>query len=474
MAKRKILTIGLGLASDDCEFADFKSKTSLLDWDLAVFRFEIGEHFYLRRESYRGKPTLDDEDSFQLKDYCSHWRKEIKQAVEAGKTVLVYLPPLQEVYVDTGERTYTGTGKNRRPIRHVDIHNNYAAIPAALTPVASSGSQIKLAPKGVEALAPYWQEFGDISNYEVLIEDSDGHVCLMTKSGDKPVGLLFRSRGNHGAMLLLPDINFCPDDFVGEDEDWTPIAQQFAARYIKSIVALDKALKSSDESTPEPDWATGPTYALPAEKPLKESLLKIEQRLETALREKDNALAELDKAGSLRALLYEKGKPLERAIIEALKILGFSAEPFQNSDSEFDVVFESPEGRLIGEAEGKDNKAVNVEKLRQLSMNIHEDLLRDDVHAPAKGVLFGNPFRLAPPSERAAPFTAKCETAAKSSSTALVPTPVLFELARALLAKKNAAFAKKCRKAIINASGEVAFPPLPARPTPPTEGITEE
>jgi hypothetical protein len=48
------------------------------------------------------------------------------------------------------------------------------------------------------------------------------------------------------------------------------------------------------------------------------------------------------------------------------------------------VVFESEEGRLIGEAEGKDNKAINVDKLRQLSMNIHEDIQREEVTTPAK------------------------------------------------------------------------------------------
>ena len=94
--------------------------------------------------------------------------------------------------------------------------------------------------------------------------------------------------------------------------------------------------------------------------------------------------------GRLRGLLFEKGKPLEEAIIEGLRKLGFTAEPFKDDGSEFDVVFESPEGRLIDEAEGKDNKAVNVDKLRQLQMNIHEDLLRDSVAEPAKPVLFGN------------------------------------------------------------------------------------
>ena len=69
----------------------------------------------------------------------------------------------------------------------------------------------------------------------------------------------------------------------------------------------------------------------------------------------------LNEAGSIRALLYEQGKPLERAVRNSLRVLGFSAVPFNESDSEFDVIFEAPEGRCLGEVEGKDSKAINID-----------------------------------------------------------------------------------------------------------------
>ncbi len=474
MSKRKLLTVGFQLASDDCEYAKFRSKTSLLDWDIVLFRFAINEHFYSSGDTHQGKPSLNDDASFQLKDYCAHWRKEIKQAVEAGKTVLVYLPPLEEVFVDTGQRSYSGTGRNQRTTRHVTSFNNYEVIPANLSPVTASGSRIKLAAKGAEEVSAYWHEFGSISKYEVILEGSDGRPCLLTASGDKPVGLIFRSRAANGTLLLLPDIDLFPGGFIDEEGNWTKEADQFAARFVKTVVALDRSLACSGESTPEPDWASDDRFSLPAEKPLMVKLLKTEQRLEAAQRVKDDTLAEIEKAGALRALVYEKGKPLERAIIEALRVLGFSAEPFQDAQSEFDVVFESPEGRLIGEAEGKDNKAVNVEKLRQLAMNIHEDLQRAEVNAPAKGVLFGNPFRLSPPEERDVAFTTKCETAAKSSSTALVPCPELFKVVRYLLSKRNASFARRCRLAIIRAAGVVEFPEVPPEANAISDDVAEE
>jgi hypothetical protein len=202
-------------------------------------------------------------------------------------------------------------------------------------------------------------------------------------------------------------------------------------------------------------------FSLPAESGLTAQLLETESQLERAQLRKESLREQLQSAGQLRCLLFEKGKPLESAVIDALQLLGFKAEPFKEGASEFDVVFESNEGRLLGEAEGKDSKAVNVDKLRQLSMNIHEDLQREEVSAPAKGVLFGNAYRLTAPSERGAAFTDKCVLAATSSNTALVATHDLFAVARYLSGTTDEDFASRCRSALLNAVGPATFPPVP-------------
>ncbi len=155
--------------------------------------------------------------------------------------------------------------------------------------------------------------------------------------------------------------------------------------------------------------------------------------------------------------------------------MGFRAEPFKDSNSEFDVVFESNESRLIGEAEGKDSKAINVDKLRQLAMNIHEDLQREEVTKPAKGVLFGNGFRLSPLNKRDTQFTEKCISAAQSSSTALLTTAELFRAVHTLLTNPNEDYAKSCRNAILAGVGVVSLPTLQGAETQnPVEQMTGE
>ncbi len=468
MSKKKIVSVGFDLSSSDVEYLDFDSEQSLLDWDIILFRPDISR-FLDYADTYKGKPSLTDSKSFRLKNRCEHWFREIADSVNAGKCVIVFLSDLQEVYIATGDKTYSGTGKNRQTTRIVSAYDNYQCIPADLEPVSRKGRGIKLAPNNSSVIASYWSEFESSSEYKVVLKDGLSAV-LLTKHGDKVVGAIFKSGSQGGAMVVLPDMDFSPESFFEEvgtadgfEEVWSDLAEQFSARLVKCVSSLSSALRSEGEHTPEPDWASSSAYSLDKELQLISGLSKIEDKIADLQLKKNKALSDLRDAGRLRGLLYETGKSLELAIIDALKILGFKAENYSDGNSEFDAVFESDEGRLIGEAEGKDNKAINVTKLRQLALNIHEDLEREDVALPAKGVLFGNPYRLTPVEEREDPFTDKCKTAAATSSTALVFTPDLFVVVRYLSNHRDAAYAKKCREVISSTIGRVIFPEIPLK-----------
>ena len=217
----------------------------------------------------------------------------------------------------------------------------------------------------------------------------------------------------------------------------------------------------SSEKTVEPDWAKSDEYVFTKETELRQEVQALNEQIAQLDEDKSQCLAELEGAGELRGLLYETGKTLEASILVGLKILGFQAENYEDDTKEFDVVFESSEGRFIGEAEGKDNKAINITKLRQLALNLHEDLERDEVSSPAKGVLFGNAYRLKPLNERQQPFTDKCLLSSNTSSTALVHTPDLFSVVHYVSETNDLVFAESCRKTLIETVGLVKFPAIP-------------
>ena len=463
MSKKRILTVGLDLASSETECADIRSKHSLLDWDIVLFKLQIGTTFY-SDDTYQGKPNFSENTSFQVTESCEHWRREIKQAVEAGKTVIIFATKLEESFVDTGKRSHSGTGRNRKTTVLVSKYDNYRFVPADLSPVEAAGRAMKLSARGAKILATYWEEFENSSRYQVTFSNEKVPGCIVTRAGDRAVGAIYRSKSSAGTLLVLPDIDFDPDHFLKHNKDtveWTPAAEQFAARMIATVVVLDKALRREGELTPEPSWAAEEEFVLEPERSLKAQLLEAARSVEDAQKQKEKLEDMISVAGAYRALLFEKGKPLEDAVLAALELMGFAVKSFRNSDSEFDVAFESDEGRLIGEVEGKDRNSVNVEKLRQLSMNIHEDLQRKEVSSPAKPVLLGNAFRLQALTERGEPFTHKCKSAAVPSSTALVFTPDLFFVVKYLLRNDDRDFARECRTALLDTIGRVTFPEPP-------------
>lgn len=469
---KKIVSIGMLLAADDVDHVEFTARASLLDWDIILFRPDIRDLTSPDYESshYQGKPCLGDRKSFALKEASAHWRREIKEAVEIGKTVIVHMCKPEDIFVQAGKKEFSGTGKNQTITNIIEPYSNYRALPTSAKWTASQGREIVFRPEYRELLSSYWDKFGHLSTYEVTFADAEKSACLLTRHGGKAVGLhLVSATGTGGSLLLLPDMDFDADHFFdpeidqGDDDDglFTDEARRFAASYLTEIVALDRALRQSAERSVEPEWARDQRYVFAEEERVQEELLLAEEALERAQKKKDDLKAELAEAGHLRGLLFETGQPLEVVILKALRALGFEAENFQDGANEFDAVFFSAEGRLLGEAEGKDNKAINITKLRQLTMNIEEDFGRDEVTLRAKGVLFGNAYRLTAPADRDAPFTEKCVTSATAQSIALVHTPDLFTVTRHVMESGDADFAKQCREVLVSSIGVVSFPPLP-------------
>jgi hypothetical protein len=162
-------------------------------------------------------------------------------------------------------------------------------------------------------------------------------------------------------------------------------------------------------------------------------------------------------------LLYENGNTLERAIERALRLLGYTAGTLQTGELEIDHVIVGPSGkRMIGESEGKDNSAIDISKFRQLESNIGEDFQRDEVDEPAKGLLFGNGFRLTIPEERPEQFSQKSLTNAKRLGSALIRTADLYPVVAYLLDHPDDdAFKLACRCAIEETAGGVVEFPAP-------------
>lgn len=464
MAHKTIFTVGFDLPTDNFQYKNFHSHASLLDADIILFEPKL-VYKTDYPETFNGKPSLSETSSIKCTESIKHWREELKTAFDNGKTIFIFMSAFEEVYYKTGEKNFSGTGRSRQTTNIVNILDSYLMLPLKFNDKRiAKGKNIKFSQDG-NFLKGYWEAVKEISEYELYFEVEGAKPLLQTKTGDKTIGAMISNK-NGGVMLLLPSLNF-PISFIkkspdGIQEFWTNTATIFAKSLLNQIIAIDKSLKFSTQETPLPEWISEEQFQLDIEKKYLAEIDKFQNQL-TLIQEKiEIKKRELDKHTFLKKLLYENGKPLEYALIEALQTIGFKAENYDDGKSEFDIVFESLEGRFIGEAEGKDNSAIAITKFRQLESNIQEDFARDDVITHAKGVLFGNPHRLVHPQDRKEFFTQKALDSAKRTSIALVNTHELFEVVKYLKQSKDKNYAKQIRESFKNTNGEIIkFPAIP-------------
>ena len=464
MSKKLIYTVGFNIPGNDSTYLSFNSLSSLLDADIIVFQGKIDFGIYNTdyfNKTYLGKPSLDEKSSFTLKEYSTHWYNELNNAYKAGKTIFIILNKRTEVYVKTGDKKVSGTGKNARVTNYVDLYDNYKCIPFDCDVTNAKGNIVKPT-ECIKYLNDYWNNFKDYSNYEVYINNPAGEVLFTTKTGDKALGMAIYgdSSQNEGNIFFLPNIDYSLSDFMKTLAELNEKGIQFEKTFINCLVEIDKAIHIETSSTPAPDWVANAEYSLTSEKKYLDEISKINIKIEQLKNKKCIEEEKLNKELYFKRLLYEKGKVLENVIVESLKLLGFKARPYADSYSEFDVIFESNEGSFLGEAEGKDNKAVDVTKIRQLITNTQEYYEKFDIYP--KAVLFGNAYRIQTPVKRGEFFTDKCLEVAKRNHVTLIRTTDLFNIIKYLKNKNDAAFKKKCRQAIFsNDFGIVKFPEIP-------------
>jgi hypothetical protein len=433
---RKVVSLCLQWGSPEVESVQFAERHSLLDADLLVVGLQDPLELYASDHFLSdGLACLSPADSAGFLDFSSHWREEISGALRAGKLVVVWLSEKKTVHVTTDN--YSGPASNYALLNDVaefDVKN-------------AVGKRMKLRPD-VKFMTRYWRELGGVSRYEVYLRRTKLEPLITTEGGEEVVGALLRPDAGKGALVLLPVL----DLVRGE------ASPGFWQRLLVAVLDLDAGLRGVEEVSP-PSWTLDQRYRLPAEEEINGRILEARKRLESLTGDLEALDAQLLEETQTRLLLYGKGKPLERAVLAACRLLGFSATSLHDGESEFDCVLESEEGRIVCEVEGKDNTAVDVDKARQLLTNVQEDFEREGNNKYAKGALFANAYRTTAPEARGSYFTEKCMQTAQRNQFALVRTTDLFRVIQILKSRPDHAFARACRAALFNTSGTVVVFP---------------
>lgn len=257
---------------------------------------------------------------------------------------------------------------------------------------------------------------------------------------------------NGGNILLLPEVVF------EETKDLTDL--------LNIIVEIDKKLKNI--KNPKPQWLeNNDNYSISISESIKSKLADIDKEINKLNEKKTELNQNLEKEEQIKDLLFENGKPLENAIIEALRILGYEAENIYIDNNEIDILATSPEGEIFCcEAEGKDNNAIDITKFRQLLDHIAIYKEHIEYKSNVNGILFGNAYRKEELANRPEEyFTGHCLQGSMLNNFILIRTTDLFFAVRDIKNCNNnikvEEYKNKCREAILNSKGKiVVFPKI--------------
>lgn len=464
--EKQIFTIGYTIPTFDKNHVDFYGDLSLMDADILLISpdsLEPRGDWVSFTISDGGCYNVTASKTYKQKVSCL--KKEIEDHLSSGKNVFVILSKEEEYPL-----AYSVSTDKKVHNYSTETYSNYNFLPIDIgTLTSASGKQIEFS--GNSLFSDFYEKFKKNLEYQLYIEKPNGAQVIFTgKDKTKILGAIYKVKNGH--LVVLPFIKYDENKFTeyrgkGKEkkEYWTKEATQFGKSLAKALVDIDKALRKGGDKTPPPDWTNEADFYLAQEQILQKDVEKKTKGIEKLILQKNELLTKIDEEIKLRDLLFEKGKILEKAINLALEVLGYKAENYNDGNLELDHIITSPEGdRFIGEAEGKDTSAINIDKFRQLATNIQEDLQSDEVENPAIGILFGNGFRLTKPSERAEQFTTKCINTVKSSNCVLMKTTDLFRVTKYTRESKDDTFAKNCRDAIKNSVGKIVdFPAVPKK-----------
>lgn len=457
---KEIVSVGYELPTKDNDYISIDSQISLSDADIVIFCPDFKNAFkYANDASYRGKRSYNLNTSARINETIKHWRKELDSYLKSGRNLFVFLNNKDEFYCDSGQRQTSGTGKNQKVTNLVELQNNYKALPFELEVHNANGKKIVCQN---ELIKPFFKTFEKELTFEAYLEAQEYYTELLkTKTLDKLLSISFKKE--EGNVIVLPYLDNDKVEFYDEDGEWTSDANIFCKKLLNGIVEIDKQISSDVEKTVKPDWLDNGIYDLKRAQNTQELLDKVKSSIKELEQETERLETVFKNEELYKDLLFETGKPLEIAVIKALEILGYKANNFDDGVLELDQIITSPENfRYIGECEGKDNKAIDIGKFRQLQDALNEDFERIEVDEKAFGLLFGNPHRLVSTEFRKDFFTQKCVKGAEREKIGLIKTMDLFFICQYLTANDNDEFKIKCRKSIHDGLGSIInFPEVP-------------
>lgn len=399
----KMLMLDYYPAYKPADLARFSDDTSCFDYDVVVWdpgsawrNYQVG----FPNDSYQGLPLFDESSSVRSRSDIDRRRTEFREFVESGRTLFVISRPPQRFCYDTGERKYSGTGRNRATTIIAAADDFWRALPVSIGITQAAGKNIEFV--GSSEFSELWKNYKELLRYEAVVRADIGTALMKIAGTDKIVSLVVRIKGG-GAIVLLPAPLFteADDEYDENDEDIEGRGEDGpeekgptqAALFQNSLCDLAARLQSGASVEPLPAWTA--TYRLSGEVELRSAVVEKETQIQEARGELTALQAELDKLEGRKRLITGTGGPLEAEVRAVLEALGGEVKEAEPGRDDWKVRF--PEGEAVVEVKGLQGSA-GEKDAAQLEKWVASHI--EEFGARPKGLLVVNGWRKVPIDQR--------------------------------------------------------------------------
>ena len=263
MGNKKIIGLNTAFGSlkyDNFDERSFASSISLLDYDAVVIDLGYLSQAYSIEKKFENKDLLTEYASHQIKEDFPVIKDQLVELLKQGRTVFLLMGKNEDCFIYTGEKQYSGTGKNARQTNIVQPFDMYSFLPIKIEAVHVFGSEFEICCK-----SPYReflkQTIGN-SQYASYFSIKHQHSLLAKVVGtDKMVAAVIPYE--QGQIVCLPQ------PYYKEDYSKVEYWKINGKLYLDQLFELCKKLSVTDGELVLPGW-TNEIYVLDEAKALDE------------------------------------------------------------------------------------------------------------------------------------------------------------------------------------------------------------
>jgi len=306
-SESQAIALGFELEHPDVAQTRFRSSQTLLDYEIVFWDpgWILEEYTRDFTSSYQGLPLISQHDSALIVGEVARRKREMIELLKLGGTIVIFLSRPDQIYIHTGEKQYSGTGRNRHTtafVRHFDLA---AALPISVKLVVAQGKQMEF--RGSEPFGSFWRKHKDDFTYRAYMEELTGKPQVYIRRTERPVASVVKAE--KGSVILLPDLRYDDDEKKQQKRE---------EAITGSLFDLIAALRGETGDYVPPAWAKD--YRLPGEDDAGEVLVKAEQSVSRALDRRAKARTNISDVEQHKLLFTGTGPALEAQVRWALRL----------------------------------------------------------------------------------------------------------------------------------------------------------